>query len=361
MFLTLVVYAVLYGIVFTNSALINYIHSYLFSFIAFIFIVFGTAVYFGSRSKLLELLKTAYVVITVFMTACYVIFFDGFETLKNLSTYLNITRTRSLFGFVQANTTADICIAALACGLILRVAKKNGLILYGRFFNWYCTFSHILMLIMLLSTSSRGAILALFALYACYWYQGLDEHIADQKAFRYIKPMCIGTFALMIAFYIYIEFIASGTIDLSYRFANFSVNIPTLIKEKRLWTGWGFVDKSVFANGRIISGTGYTDNYYLYVLTTTGILGCIIIMFYLATLIWGLHSRRKRLNGYGEVKLHHGVVSVLVMILTFSISQASFINPASVCSVMSMIILIGQIVLPKEKFVKTSYYGGSEN
>lgn len=360
MFLILVMYALLFSFVFTNNSIISYTYSYMFAFIAYVFIVFGTATYFANKNKILVLLKYAYAVITVFMTICYIIYFDNFDTFRNLTSFMNIERTRSAFGFVQANTTADICLAALTIGLLLRVAEKNRITQYGKVFKRWIFLSHIIMIIILISTASRGALLALLALYGCYWYQSVDKYIANKKLFGFVKPMCIGLFALMLGAYIYADYIVPGNVDISYRLANFTVNIPTLISSGRLLTGWGFVNKSVFANGRIISGTGYTDNYYLYVLVTTGIIGCVIMLSYLVILIRGIKARKKNLTTEGELKLYNVVFSVLAMILVFSISQAAFINPASISSMMCMIIMIGYVVRPIDERTKV-LVGGEEN
>lgn len=328
----LIVYSAIFTFLIPNNSIIEYIHAFFLAFMAYVLIVFSVSMCFGKRNAW-KLLRKAYAVISGFLIITYIIFFDNFSTFRNLSSLLLTNRTRTSFGFTHANTTADICLAVLSLSLMLRVAYKNKMIQMSSRWRKYMMIADIIIWVMLISTTSRGGIIAGIVMYLCYLYMTIDKYIANRSVFKVIKPLIIMIIGILLLIVIYFSLIKTGDLDISYRLKNFTVNLPTLIQNNRLLFGWGFVDKGVFANGRIISGTGYVDNYYLYVLVTTGIVGCLFILGYVYMLIKSI--KKVRNNPIKQV-----IFSILWMQFIFCLTEADFINPASVFSMVAMIIYL---------------------
>lgn len=274
-------------------------------------------------------------VIMAILFVCYLIHFDGLMVLRNLSTFLEPYRERSTFGFTHANTTAEICLAAYSISLVLRAGIKDNYIRINRCFYRIMAAFDLFMIIIIVSTTCKGAIVALLAMYAAYWYW--TEYDKKRGSNRLLFGGLVILFGLIIGFNFYINFISSGKIDIKYRLMNFSINIPTLILRGKLWTGLGFVEKSVFSRGLVIPGTGYTDNYYLYILVSTGIIGCIIILTVLITIWRGINVKVKLFNNSYTSR---SVQAINVMALVFALTEATYLSPVSITSLITIMIML---------------------
>ncbi|MCR5090215.1 MAG: hypothetical protein K6C08_11985 [Oscillospiraceae bacterium] len=348
MFVLLTVYALIYRFLLNNQILANYVNSYFLAFVAYLMIVFGFAGYFSEKNLALTICVVAYNIISIFLLICYMVYFDHFETFRNIRTFFFLQRQRSLFGFVQANTTADICLAAFALLFVQSILIKSEFLKIGKLQSRYNLISSIVIVVMLVSTASRGALLALFVMFGFYFYLTMEDKFKSKQAIRIIKPLFFFVVGIVFVVYIYISFIAEGRLDISYRLRNFTVNLPTLISNNRLWSGWGFVDKAVFANGRIISGTQYVDNYYLFVLVSTGIIGCLFVGLFLVVLTASIVKLYKKAYFTEYRYVFTVVLSILVEQYMFSVTQASFLFPSSMFSIITMIVFLSSISVEKK-------------
>lgn len=329
----LIVYSTIFTFLIPNNDIIEYIYAFFLAFMAYVLIVFSVSMFLG-KCNAWKLLKKTYIVTSLFLIITYIVFFDNLSTFRNLSSLLLVNRTRASFGFTHANTTADICLTVLSLSLMLHVAYKNKMIQMNFLWQKYMMFVDIMMWVMLISTTSRGGIIAGVTMYLCYLYMTInDKYIADRRIFKVIKPLILMIIGILILIVIYFSLIKIGDLDISYRLMNFTINLPTLIQNDRLLFGWGFVDKGVFSNGRIIRGTGYVDNYCLYVLVTTGIVGCLFILSYVYVLI-------KNIKKVTNNPIKQVIYSILWMQFFFCLTEADFINPASVFSLVLMIVYL---------------------
>lgn len=305
----LVTYAVVFTFILPNNSISTYIYSFFLAFMAYVLIVFSAGLYFGKEGAW-NLIKKMYVLISAMLIFSYITHFDNCSVFRKLGSLLLVERDKSSFGSYHANTTADICLSALSLSLLLNITAKIKYILIQTGFRKYLTISNIIICIVLISTTSRVGIIAGVVMYLSQVYFSLDKYVDNKREIKVLKPMMLCIIGGLMLFVLYVNYIKTGQFDITYRLLNFTVNIPTLISENRLLIGWGFVDKSVFANGRIIAGTGYVDNYYLYVLVTTGIVGCIFIARYVFLLI-------KNICRNNDSIIRNNIISIMIMHLTF--------------------------------------------
>lgn len=339
----LAVYASLFTFVFTNKSLETYTRSYFLAYMGYVLIVFSSGCIFSNNKSKISawsIIKSIYMLVSAFLIVFYLLNFDYFLVLRNPRVLLDshVGRLRSNFGFVTPNSAAGLCLIGLMLERFVSQAQNNGILKYNTVEKNYIKLSRVTLIIMLVSTACRGAIIALIVSYGVEYYQNITNSV-DRKS-RILKKIIICGIIVVSAYLVYDYFILSGLVDINYRLYNFTTNIPTLIEKNKLLLGWGFVDKAIFSRGHIIQGTGYTDNYYLYVLVSTGIVGCLIMGLYLVLLINSIHTKRKQIFNPIENDAYKLVVVLLFAILTFSMTEASFINPSSIVSISCMMIFV---------------------
>lgn len=332
----LILYILLFTFVFTNSEIIEFTYKYALAYLAYVILVFSFSLYMYIQGIALQVIRHTFYLISIFLIVCFTIHINEVNILRIVTDFFLAERDRVSFGFVQANTTAELCIASLALSLIMnRVTRENG-VKVKKYKRWIIAVINILIILMLIITASRGGILAAASLYGTYYFMIL-ENKKQKISIKRLRKCIIIAFLLLASLFFYFEFIASNVFDISYRIRNFTVNIPTLINSNRLFIGLGFADKGVFGNSRHIAGTQYTDNYLLYVLVSTGIIGLVIILTYSTILVLRIRSQKRT-----DSKI--GILSCLVMVAVFSLTEADFINPASVLSITTMTLFITYII-----------------
>lgn len=330
----LILYTLLFSICFREDKLSDYINSYTLAFVAMIIYTICTSVYAFNNRMILSLLKLSYIVISAFLAICFIMYFDNFNTIINISSFFGgEERARSAFGMTHPNTTAEIILAGYSILLFLLSAEKDGYIVLSKNFRKYSYCTALLMGIQMLSTSCRGALLAILIAVLIYTYWKYKDRL--KSANKIIFTIISFVMVVILFLYVYIAFISSGIFDIEYRVMNFSINIPLLLSSGRIWFGMGFVEKSVFSRGLIIANSGYTDNYYLYVLTSTGIIGCIFIVFVIWKIWNGISKMQKK---YNNSYTSRSVQTINVMTLAFAMTEATYISPVSILSLVTMII-----------------------
>lgn len=335
----LVCYAFIFTFLLKNEAVSTYINNYFLAFSGFLLIVISVVGFYKNRTtvEIWTLIKYTYLTVVLFLLVCYIVYFDDFVVLRNPMLLFESSwkRQRSSFGFVHANTTAGICLICFYLRFLLLTGKKNNYFEIGKYEFGFVKYSIILVLIMLISTASRGTIVAVMALYFFKWYFDFDERFSNKISIKIIKPVLVMGLLILVFIEIYNLFIVSGSFDISYRMQNFTDNIPTLIREDRIWVGLGFMDKAMFAKEKLIVGTGYTDNFFLYILVSTGIVGICFVIAFIFNLLRGFHYIK---NATNDVYIYRVILSIFLSQMVLSISEAEFLNPASPNAMICLII-----------------------
>ena len=204
----LICYMIIFTFVFKNKYVSDYIDMYFLAFLGFVMIVYGVVEYYknASLSEIWLLLKMIYFLIFTFLFVCYVLYFDNFIVLRNPSLLIETawTRTRSSFGFVHANTTAGICTTCIYLRLLLITGEKKEYIKFDKQESVFLSISSLIVLIMLISTASRGTIIAIVSLYCCKWYLGIDDKFVNKTAIKLLKPALISIVISLLILNIYL-------------------------------------------------------------------------------------------------------------------------------------------------------------
>lgn len=238
----------------------------------------GYIIYYFELNKMF--LTMSYYIPSIFVSILFFknnVSFDLNYYFDNL--FLGVARGRINMGFTHYNILGNIC----ACMLLLSVLmcatyeKKNGcifskLIMYGS-----VIFLDIILLITLMATASRSSFLLIIVFLAILMCIKLLFEENDNKRNKLLMYILLFTLTVIIS-----VFIGGFIIDLfisSERLNNILINIPLLTKNNRWLIGLGIIDPGKFSYSA--SGYGYSyyvDNYYLYILIETGIIGFIIIL-----------------------------------------------------------------------------------
>lgn len=108
----------------------------------------------------------------------------------------------------------------------------------------------------------------------------------------------------------------------SYRFANFTENLPYLNTVFKIVFGLGFIDAQDFGAGTTGLGhTFYVDNYFLYVLLTLGVLGLAIFILLIYRFGKRFLEYCRNINDTEAVVM----ISILMGHLFSSIGETSFL------------------------------------
>lgn len=207
------------------------------------------------------------------------------QAFANLSAIMSTNeRFREGFGFYNVNA-----VGILSAGtIILSVLYLSCVAFYGKSVRGIRLILTVLIdvfvSIVLLSSGSRNSLLQVAIFVAAFIY--LSITLLEKWSPTSRRILRVFMFILLVAL-IFSVFWASIS-DLfvsSLRFKTFQVNIPTFISSRRILQGMGLFNVGYFAR----SGTAYgqtvnIDNFYLYVLLETGIIGSCIMAYVLISI-----------------------------------------------------------------------------
>lgn len=181
-----------------------------------------------------------------------------------------------------------MALCVLACSLLLwdksRRLKKAWMLAVD-----------LVMAVLILSTGSRAQVVALgimAALVAFYQTRRLRFRTRKQKKlFEFGKwAVIFGMIALAGANYFQHTSLEQALVN-SNRMGLFSINLPVLLRENKLWLGLVYASAGRFGEGRIgLYQVYYVDNYYVYLLMSSGVLGCAIQLAAIFLVVQGIRT-----------------------------------------------------------------------
>lgn len=237
--------------------------------------------------------------------------------------FANEDRYRLNFGYYHVNGLGNLCTATIIFSILTlyiihqNVKFKN---LIKKTIIFLIIALDFIVLIVLLSTASRNSIMGLgiFAIFIFYFFTINTRHLSKKLK-------------LMLRFFIFVSLVlllcfgvAQPIIKLfvsSNRYYNFSINLPVLVNNNGLLFGLGLLNPALFGMGETVYGnTYYVDNYYLYVLMETGLVGLCFIAIISSIVFNQLYKKYKNncnlfniivftcfivqlINGLGETSL----------------------------------------------------------
>lgn len=273
-----------------------------------------------------EFISMTALIFNAFMMILFAVFFDGMGASSLLlNAFSGLDRYRNTYGLYHANQTGNLVLFTMLINLyfLIVVLKKKVFLRLG-----VATIS-LVELYMLLTTASRNAILSLafflITFSILYYY---DKFESKSKIFVFINIVVIAMFVLLNVDMKYL-------IGLSLRGENFAGNIPNL---KTVWDwifGLGLVGSGYFKLGfSSYYRTTFIDNYLLYVLMTSGLIGCILIFVPYYKIIKLLFAKE-----FSEKNLKHFLCSMSIMILFSAMFETNLLYPQFVSSFVYWLVI----------------------
>ena len=144
----------------------------------------------------------------------------------------------------------------------------------------------------LTSAGEFAALGIMAALVAFYQTRRLRFRTRKQKKlFEFGKwAVIFGMIALAGANYFQHTSLEQALVN-SNRMGLFSINLPVLLRENKLWLGLVYASAGRFGEGRIgLYQVYYVDNYYVYLLMSSGVLGCAIQLAAIFLVVQGIRT-----------------------------------------------------------------------
>ena len=262
------VYVILFGKILVNNSLKGLTEFTFNALVIFYVLVFIMASYIkDSKCRKVTFVKTTFWTFTIGMIFSAALNWDGKLALGELvsNVFGGYTRTRAAFGFYHPNAAANIalCVIVLSSYLVCENRKKNIYLIIDVF-----------MMYIILATASRTTLSALILFIVLLMYSRLINKIKSNNGKR---GLIVGLILIVMLLLLFSgENGIAGLFTLSNRSYNFIYNVPVLVKSGRLWIGLGLIGSGEFYQLPQYN-TFFVDNYFLYVLMSTGILGLIFM------------------------------------------------------------------------------------
>lgn len=272
-------YIILFGKLLVNNNLKTLTEFTFNALVVFYMLVFMMSSYIESREhRKIVFVKTTFWTFTIGTILSAILNWDGKLELGELinNVFGGYTRTRAAFGFYHANAAANIalCVIILS-GYLICISKKKMLYIVIDIFMTY----------IILATASRTTLSALILFCILLVYNMFLNRIKSNNAKKGLTAGLILIIILLLLFGSENEI--EKLFTLSNRSYNFIYNIPVLVKSGRLWIGLGMIGAGEFYQLSQYN-TFFVDNYLLYVLMSTGIIGLIFILCFMLYIVKNL-------------------------------------------------------------------------
>ena len=266
------------------SVMVNKVYGEIFNWVLFLLNMFVT--YYWIKRFHFE----KFFILTTFFVSALVIVYAFISNGAPLyvlfrldKVFSNVDRYRLNFGYYHVNGLGNLCTFAIIFSVfsfiqIKKIFLKRNIIRRALFS--IIVILDIFVLIVLLSTASRNSILCLliFAILCLYFFFTNTKYLT-KKAKTFTRICIIVALMSIVVFQLSetSETIVQLFVD-SNRMKNYLVNIPVLIDNNGLLFGLGLFNPGLFGTGEtLFYNTYFIDNYYLYVIMETGIIGILLI------------------------------------------------------------------------------------
>lgn len=269
----LAVHTILFGFIFASDSVQAAINDNGKEILVFLLFVLTTAQYVYENKRQEEFVKISQICISLFINYCYITNFNGIAPIKFLPYLLtgSSTRVRFTFGLGATNRAAYMAVAVLILSdMVLR--NYGGYKLKGKmpFYKLYVLVSMAVSVLVLLSTQTRGAIIAVLAYFIICNVSFFKRKLKNGSRFLRI---CL-RILLPVGFCGYAYYVFTIAVNRSsFLMDNWNV----FLQNANRWLGLGYVSFSGFLTDVFNYGTSPMDCYYLYIICTTGIIGAVLI------------------------------------------------------------------------------------
>lgn len=267
----------------------DYAVEYTRMYLPYLLSMWFSVVYFARRNMMDRYTNSTFWCISICLLGLFGLYFQPGAFLQNITRLFDrYGRYRESYGFASPDIPACMALCVLACSLLLwdksRRLKKAWMLAVD-----------LVMAVLILSTGSRAQVVALgimAALVAFYQTRRLRFRTRKQKKlFEFGKwAVIFGMIALAGANYFQHTSLEQALVN-SNRMGLFSINLPVLLRENKLWLGLVYASAGRFGEGRIgLYQVYYVDNYYVYLLMSSGILGCAIQLAAIFLVVQGIRT-----------------------------------------------------------------------
>ena len=294
----LVIFYIVFGILSVSSPLFDFVKSEMLWFMKFLMAVFITA-YWVDKLKIEKIwLNISYFVPALMIIKLFIDDKMPFDVYFRLSTIFSSSdRYRMRFGFYQVNGLGGLCSFCLILSVILMIIYWRNNHKNKKLYLCVLLLSDFIVLTVLLCTASRNSIITfgIFVLFLLYYRISNNKYVSNKTSI--VLKSVIILFCGMTILFFFSDPIMTLFID-SNRMSNFTINLPLLEESNRLFIGLGLVDPGLFGtkSTTLLGYTYYIDNYYLYLIMETGILGLIAMSSILCYIGVQLHKHIKKSN-----------------------------------------------------------------
>lgn len=265
----------------------------------------------------------------------YCINFDGIDFIRVIGNFWSSNqsvRYRNAYGLYHANATGTLCYTYLVLFVLDTYYKgsyeKTNNLVEKIFYSIECVLL-VIVFIMLLSTGSRNSLICalLFPVLFLTIRYFSRIHTIERHVQVAVGIILVALLAIRLNF--------SSFLEQSNRLSNFS-NLNLLSKYDKWITGLGISDSGNFISGVLpLLGTTYLDNFYLWVLLTTGIIGCILLLIPVGYFTVSMVSKSLR-----ETPFFASVTAALLVAIFSAFFETNLIYPTFISSMINWIIFI---------------------
>lgn len=313
-FWILILHTVLFGYIFVPDEIKATVYDNAKEMIIFWLFIFTTAQYVYQHKEQVMFVKISQLCMSLFLNYCYITHFNGIAPIKLLPYILSESgRIRFTFGLGATNRAAYLALSVLILSdMVIRNQGGYTLKLKTSMYKLYVLASMAISILVILSTQTRGAILA-GAIYFVIFGKGLfKKRKAIRFCVRVLVPVCLAVYAV----YVFGIAINRST----YLITNWTI----YLQHANPWLGLGYIPFSGFLSDIYHYGTAPMDCFYLYIICTTGIVGACFII---GVLIYLLYSFSNTLQMREVNEIDKRFISVYVVMLFISFSESLIIAP----------------------------------
>lgn len=287
--------------------------------------VFTTAQYIHRKQLIKEFILISQFCVSLFMDFCYFRHFNGIAPLKFISGIFGTDgRVRFSFGLSASNRAAYLAVASIILIYIVLKEKIWVQMKIGKVFDFYRLFligSLFVGVLVLLSTQTRGGILAVFV------FLLINNFVNSKKIRKYVgsqiknKIFIISYIMIIACFAGYLYYVIQISASRS-AYLGIALNVYKKLANK--WVGLGYVPFSSFLSNTMGWGTTALDCYYVYIICSTGIGGAIIIF---GALIYTLNQFMKSYFDGETDMIGNATIAIYITLLIIGFSETMVVAP----------------------------------
>ena len=334
----LAVYIVVFGKVFINPPLAQYTNGIFMRQTLFLLVVFSTVAVICVYHLFDGVLLTAYYVFSFIILFQFLTNITDIAQLNVATVFNDSERARVTYGFSHYNALGAFCICYLMIWIILR---KRDRMPFGN--KWINYLTLLVSVIMLFGSASRNAISGFIIFSLCYLFMMLRESKIGQSV-RFFVECAIAIIVVLFFSYGLTGLSFSDLLNQSNRETLLEVALPTFLKSGRMVVGLGLASNEIYGLNQTPYKTYWLDNSYVYVLITSGYLGCVFYVTMIIILFVGLnrvanHALRKVFLSLAIMYMYSamfettlfwaGVMQNYIYMIIFLVALSGFFNNPS--------------------------------